>query len=870
MPRTAKKPPPPVYPKLNLPTHRGTLIARPRLLKYAANMHSLAILAPAGAGKTTLAMQWAESFMGAVVWLSLTAEDDRPRLFWSFALGLLQIIAPQKFDETVLALAQAGDRIGQPFVEGLRRNLAALGYPLALVVDETQFIQNPALIASLEWLLDDLPPNVSVMFAGRSLAEGLQARVQAQVRDELAFTDEEATHILGLHAGRSLDATTIARVVSATEGWAMGVKLAGLALQGEHPALEERLTDYSVRYLMTEAMLNIPAEQVAFIERTCIASLLTPSLCTALTGMADSLAMLETLVNAGLFITRVNENPPQYRYHPLFRETLLERVKQTAPDVLTDSRRRAAAWYAAHEQFREAAAEAFACGDMVLTGQYVLEASRRIVMFEDPSAFRNWLRDYPPQLLDEQPRLRLFVLMAAMQVDRDAAAAQEQLRRLQSLPNADRWQGEIALGKVFSAWLPGQDFGQYLPDIEEALRVLPHDGLYAYTCYLASLAHEDRKDRVGRLRALEEEYRAAHEFNSPQVQIHAINGMCAVLLDAARFEDVLALTREGLAMLATSPDHWGRFAVDAESALRIHRVTALLQRGMVDEAAETLRPAFAHVERMNAAVLWRLYCRQAEVHALSRDYPAMQRAINHAMMMATAAAPPAAGLTLITEAYRVRQGLRLHSVRAARAWLKIAPSTPSETMYITGTAHTTAHARLVMGDYDRALDELEVEAQAYTKRGRAPHVAHIVALKALAYSLKGHTAAADQAMKDAMDMTFPFGNVLALALTALLPLLRQYVIAYWEEGDDARADFLRQSILLLGEDAPTLPLSLLTPAEQQVADMLLQGVPTQEVILQMNSSESNVRNHIRHLHKKFCTLSREQLIERLRKNQLEG
>ncbi len=863
MPRTAKKTPPPVYPKLNLPTNRGQILERPRLTAAYAAHRAIAFIAPAGAGKTTLALQWAEAFNGAVIWLSLTAEDDRPRTFWAFALGLLQIVAPAKFEQTVLALAQAGDRIGEPFVDGLRNELSALGFPVALVIDEAQFIQNPALTASLEQLLDGLPETVHILFAGRSLTERLLVRVQAQVRDQLAFTDGEAAQVLSLQAGRPLDTATITRVVKATEGWAMGVKLAGLALQGEHPALD-RLTDYSVRYLMTEALLHIPAEQVAFIERTCFVSLLTPSLCAALTDIEDSLSMLETLVSAGLFITRVKETPPQYRYHPLFREMLLERVKQAAPDVLAESRRRAAIWYAAHEQFREAAAEANACGDTELTGQYMLEASRRLVMFEDPFAFRDWLRNFPSDRLDEQPRLRLFVLMTAMQADRDAAAAQEQLRRLQSLPDANRWQGEIALGKVFSVWLPGQDLGQYLPYIEKALRVLPHDGLYAYTCYLASLAHADRKDQNSRLRALEEEYRVAHEFDSPQVQIHAINGLCAVLLDAARFEDVLALTGEGLKLLSASPDHWGRFAVDAGSALRIHQVTALLQRGMVDEAAETLRPAFAHVERMNAAVLWRLYCRQAEVHALRHDYPAMQRAINHALMMAPVALPPAAGLTLVTEAYRARQGLRLHNTRAARIWLKIAPPTSSETMYITGTAHTTAHARIVVGDYDRALSELEAEAQAYTERGRTPHVAHILALKALAYSLKGDHAAAQHALGAAIEQALPTGNVLALALTALLPLLRERIILCWEDGQDADAEFLRQPILLLGEDAPSLPLSPLTPAEQQVADMLLQGYFTQDVTAELGSSETNVRNHIRHMHKKFCTHTREQLLERLR------
>lgn len=845
-------------PKLNLPKSRGLLLDRPRLLARLTDTPITALIASAGSGKSTLAMQWATAFEGAVFWLTLTPQDDQPRVFWSFALNLVRVAAPHMSELPALLLAQEGDLVSQRFVEAFLEELRALSMPIGFVVDESQFIQNPVLIDSLVYFAAHLPAQTQVLFVGRSLAAPLLA--QAQVVNGLHFTMDEAAQYLTDQSAEPPKKDTIARVAAATQGWVMGVKLAGIALQDGRTVLE-RTTSYSVQYLMDEALHQLPSEQLDFVQRTCISDTLNPALCAALTERGDSAAQLETLMQIGLFITRMTESPPTYRYHPLFREMLLSRN----PEVLREAHRRAAAWYAASGLYRAAAEQAHASGDSVLTAHYVMAASKQSMVDYDPVMLLKWVQTFPTTLLDKHPRLSLFAIMSNSDVNGDVAVGQTYLKRLQAHPDASRLYGEIALAH---AYLNAKDHPVMLDHLEQALAHLPHDALYAYILGITSLVYIVFDQPVKARDMMEAQYRVAHEIGSKATILHALMGIVYFNLANEDFANVTQMVEEGLSLLNDMRRTLGRWALDVERTLRYEGAMALSYRGELEAAEHLIMPAFQQIEWTDANALSLLYCLRGGIAILRRDNATAETAYKNAALLR--GGNWSDSFHLLTQIERMRFVLRYHDVEEARLWLDHLPQKELPWDIAANVIYVTAHANIIIGEFDLALESLtELEPQ-YVARGQPILVTSVMGLRTLAYWLKGDEAAARTTLDATLARMLPHDNVLVLAFTPLLPLLRQYVIEFWEAGEDARAEHLRRVILLLGENAPTLPLSPLAETEQAVARLMLAGRTVLDIGDELFMSTKGVRYYINKLHSKLLTRSREHLLERLRALDLEA
>ena len=93
--------------------------------------------------------------------------------------------------------------------------------------------------AALIFLLEHLPPGMHLVLASRSdpplALPRLRARGQlVELRAaELRFTVEEADALLREAAGPGLPGATVAALTARTEGWAAGLQLAALSLQGQ-------------------------------------------------------------------------------------------------------------------------------------------------------------------------------------------------------------------------------------------------------------------------------------------------------------------------------------------------------------------------------------------------------------------------------------------------------------------------------------------------------------------------------------------------------------------------------------------------------------------------------------------------------------
>jgi LuxR family transcriptional regulator, maltose regulon positive regulatory protein len=236
--------------------------------------------------------------------------------------------------------------------------------------------------ASLTFLLEHLPPGLHPVLASRAdppigLAR-LRARSQlAELRAaELRFTAEEAASLLRDAIDADVPDAAVAALAARTEGWPAGLQLASLSLRGQ-PDISGFVAAFSgshryvLDYLAGEMLEGQTRQVRAFLLETSVLERLSGPLCDAVTGRADSQAMLEHVEREGLFLMPLDEERNWWRYHQLFADLLRVRLRQEQPGRSAELHRYAAAWHQRQQLADDVVGHALAAGDAAWAAQLI-------------------------------------------------------------------------------------------------------------------------------------------------------------------------------------------------------------------------------------------------------------------------------------------------------------------------------------------------------------------------------------------------------------------------------------------------------------------------------------------------------------------
>ena len=350
--------------KLYGPTIRAGVIPRPQLLarlRAARAVPTVAVVAPAGYGKTTLLALWAEADDRPFAWLSLDPHDNDPIVLLTHlavALDRISRLPAETFD----ALRSAGVSVPATLVPRLGSALSQLPHSLVLVVDDVHHLRDGASLDALVALVGHVRGTTQIALAGRGMPVPL-ARQRAQGRaieigvESLTFTEDGARSLLRA-AGIDLADEEIGRLARRTEGWAAGLYLAALSRPGTRPSHgmaepggDDRLV---AEYLQSELLSRLSPRDLSFLTRTSVLDRLCGAMCDAVLEESGSTAELEHLRKDNLFLVPLDGQGEWYRYHPLFRDLLQARLERTGRDHARTLLRRAADWCEADGQLETA------------------------------------------------------------------------------------------------------------------------------------------------------------------------------------------------------------------------------------------------------------------------------------------------------------------------------------------------------------------------------------------------------------------------------------------------------------------------------------------------------------------------------------
>ena len=308
-----------------LPTGRGPM---PRLVLVAA---------PAGSGKTTLLTQWLAAGDVRTAWLSLDAADADLRRFLAHLVASVSVASPEVGADAAALLEDERTVRAEDVLAGLVEELDSLPGPTVIALDDYHVIDGAEVHEAVAFLLDNLPPQVTVAMTTRADPPLSLSRLRArgdllEVRAaDLRFTTAEATAFLNDVMGLGLEPQHVAALERRTEGWATGLQLAALSAAGtaDPDGFVEAFAGshrFVLDYLVDEVLAGQPADVRSFLLDTSVLDDLCGPLCDAVTGRSDGQQLLEALERANLFVVPLDDERQWWRYHHLFAEALRARL----------------------------------------------------------------------------------------------------------------------------------------------------------------------------------------------------------------------------------------------------------------------------------------------------------------------------------------------------------------------------------------------------------------------------------------------------------------------------------------------------------------------------------------------------------------
>ena len=424
--------------KFQAPTYDDGLVQRDRLIDVLRDgrLRRLALIhAPAGFGKTTLAVQWQRVLRDdgvRVAWLSLDTEDNDVASFVSHLVEAIRRVDSSLPAELVELLEQPSLDAPRYVLTELINHIAVAGRPVAVVLDDWHVIADASTASALEFLLEAGPANLHLIITSRTRSPAIgRLRVDNQVTAVdatlLRFDRAESAHFLLDLNALPLDAQDIGQLWSSTDGWVAALQLATLSLRdSQDPSAMIRTFSgrhHSIGDYLAENVLDALAPDLLdFLLTTSICDRLCGDLAAVVSGQRKGQALLEELEQRDMFLRPLDDDREWFRYHHLFATYLRRRLQRDHPDRVVTLHRTAAEWFAERGFLAEAVTHALAAGDRSRAIDMVELHAMDLVEDSQMATLIRLVTKLPAALLPNRPALQLAVAWANCLLQRPGAA----------------------------------------------------------------------------------------------------------------------------------------------------------------------------------------------------------------------------------------------------------------------------------------------------------------------------------------------------------------------------------------------------------------------------------------------------------------
>ena len=520
--------------KIQQPPVRKDILARQGLynkLSTGLDKRLTLVTAPAGYGKTTLVNTWLSQISYPVAWFTLDSHDNDPVRFLSYLIATLNhanlSLNGHLSSDMETSLRSRREVLTSELVpyevllSDILRELAKLEPFTILVLDDFHIITNPTIHSIIEFLLQNLPPpnlhpsnggsGSHLVIISRSIPSFPLARwrlhgdlVEIDI-DDLRISLSEADYILNHIQQMNLSPDSVSALTAHTEGWIAGLQLAALSMKGQKSRSQNQLI-YQYKgnnrliadYLIEEVLLQQSLEIQDFLLQTSILDRMCSDLCTAVTQNSNSQAILEALERNNGFVVPLDHERKWYRYHQLFSNVLVNRLKSYHPERFQNAHNKAAAWFEENNNLDDSLYHWFAIDDYERGAQLIDKHASYYLDIGEFSTVRRLLEAFPQWCFEEWPKLSIN--LAGVYINLQPEVVNSWIRIAEraveksiaenkySQAEIDDMQGRIA-GIHSSDAIRTGDLQRILTYAPQALKLLPENNTNVRGVALVSLSN---------------------------------------------------------------------------------------------------------------------------------------------------------------------------------------------------------------------------------------------------------------------------------------------------------------------------------------------------------------------------------------------
>ncbi len=896
--------------KLFVPTVQPLRVLRQRLvdkLNQGITKRLCLISAAAGYGKTTLVTAWAQQSQRRIAWISLDQGDNEPTRFLAYLMAALQTWQSSPEKKVSAPSSRQLPILNEAGLTQLVNEITQQSTPFSLILDDYHLITELRIHEAVTFILDNMPPNMNLIIISRqdpplSLSR-LRAREQIiEIRQaDLRFTLDEASAFLNTHTSLNLTEADVVALETRTEGWAVGLQLAAIALQSaqtgahqvETPRLIQSMTGnnrFILDYLVEEVLTGQPAMIRDFLLQTSVLDRLSGSLCDALLEMETwrstheapehllsifqtpvaGQQILEYLERLNLFILPLDTVRQWYRYHSLFADLLRQQLGQKSDkQSIANLHQRASQWYEENDAPFQAVEHALAATDYPRAARLIeVHGQRALWEYSHYVTVTHWLNALPDDLVAANPKLAVLHavglgLMGQLPAAEKRLQMAEQIMTTLPADQQKTFSGQIIVARLYMTAFYSQE-EHSVEWIEQALAQIPPEDANSRGSIMALLGNAYR---------LQGKMDLAHQTLTRVIQLCQKAGNVVVAVMAATILQGVerAQGRLGQALAhCRQAQEIATQTLSNEPSLMGTTLMALAeiqyQRNELDEALDSLTRGIQLTLQSNSIINQHArtgHITLARIRQAQGDTQAAEQALIQAQ-----SPDIAPQMMALFATQRARLDLARGNIAAAGQWADNVILTPERftAHFFDDEMSTLARVRIAQRKSEVALDLLAKAKATAEADGRLGDVLEITILQALAFQVTGATPAALDALAAALihGKAEGYGRLFIDEGPSMAALLQQAAKA------GIVPDYAAQLLAAFPAGEKSLAPSIetqplpdpLSARELEVLYLVAAGHSNPEIACELVVSVGTVKTHTSHIYDKLNVRNRAEAVKR--------
>ena len=417
--------------KFLLPRAGRGYLPRPHLIQWLENhleQRLILISASAGYGKTSLLAEFLAKTELPVAWYQLDPSDSDP---YTFITYLIEALRRMRFSSTsdkdligqnalaLLESPQSGIDPQQVMTVLINELGEQLTQPYLIMMDDYHYITSLVVHQLLDFLLGNGSQNLHILLSTRndpplSLAR-LRARgILAELRaNDLRFRVDEVTELIQMEIpGISFESLNLLN--EKTEGWAAALQIVRSMLSGKDAqAASDVILSLSgsqrfiFEYLTEEVFRRLTLDRQQFLLHTAVLDQMDSASCNIIANVLDAQNTLEQLEEQNLFVNSLDAQRQWYRYHYLFREFLLGKLRCDYPQLLRQLEAKAGGYYKRLFEWESAFQHYIQAGETIEAAQCACNFAGDYVERGRVEALHRYLSCLPIEVMNQYPDLLL-------------------------------------------------------------------------------------------------------------------------------------------------------------------------------------------------------------------------------------------------------------------------------------------------------------------------------------------------------------------------------------------------------------------------------------------------------------------------------